>query len=329
MCTQPKIAWIPKKPDKEGKRTLVFRCPNKSKLNQYQTMKVPCNKCIACEALRSVKQAVQMACELHTTSGQSHFITLTYDDENLPDDYSVHVDHLQKFLKKLRYYLKKNNIPGKLRYTGRGEYGSETSRPHYHLAAFNLNLNDLELYKELPCDGGTYNLYESPIIEKIWGQGSCKLVTLGYENSLYIAQHHFAEKVDQEIPDHEQRIIHPVTKKLITQRNKDFSTYSSKPGIGREYFEKYFTEIFQSDSIIIKGMETSVPNYFVKLLKDKSPELFEEVKEKRLVKIKKRTLKENRYQADYDKKTLGDKGLKGKTSIKAGKYYKKDIKKKK
>jgi hypothetical protein len=68
------------------------------------------------------------------------FITLTYSDEYLPDDLSVHKEHLQKFFKRLRKAI----YPSKIRYFACGEYGTKTQRPHYHAIVFGLSLCDYD-----------------------------------------------------------------------------------------------------------------------------------------------------------------------------------------
>lgn len=60
------------------------------------------------------------------------FITLTYDEHNIPSGNSLRPEDLQKFFKKLR----KSFAPRKLRYFAIGEYGETTHRPHYHAALF-------------------------------------------------------------------------------------------------------------------------------------------------------------------------------------------------
>jgi len=67
---------------------------------------------------------------------QKHFITLTYDENNVPKDSKtdrlcLRKSDLQKFFKRLR---KRNRQ--KIKYYAVGEYGGETKRPHYHAILF-------------------------------------------------------------------------------------------------------------------------------------------------------------------------------------------------
>ena len=61
----------------------------------------------------------------------SCFVTLTYDKYHLPDDYSLHLEDLQKFLKRLRITInRKISKSKKIKYLAVGEYGSQRGRPH-------------------------------------------------------------------------------------------------------------------------------------------------------------------------------------------------------
>lgn len=65
-------------------------------------------------------------------SSSAFFLTLTYNDEHLPEGGELSLYDLQTFIKRLR----KEN-PG-IRYFAVGEYGTDLDRPHYHAVLFNL-----------------------------------------------------------------------------------------------------------------------------------------------------------------------------------------------
>ena len=291
---------MPKKPNSDDKKPLRFRPPPASKYNQFDIIETPCNHCIACENLRSLRTAMQLACELNTATRDSWFVTLTYSDEHLPADFSVHKEHIQLFLKRLRKWRNKYNYTEKFRYLSQGEYGGQFGRPHYHLAAFNLTLNDLEE----TTSKGQYPAFESEKLNEIWGKGNVHLIRLSYESCLYIARHHLDEKINNKVLVHKIPIRHPITREIIKQREPEFTTRSSRPGIGKEFFEKYFSEIYVSDSTIHKGQEMPVPKYFDKLLQDNNPELYEEIKQLRSDKVEKRTPAQNRYQDKFNRAKL-------------------------
>lgn len=322
MCTKPKTVWLPNNQDDSGKRNLRFKPPILSKSLDFKMMQIPCNHCIECESLRSLKTAVQLYCELLTVQTDSLFLTLTYDDQHLPKDASVSKEHLRNFIKKLRHWLIKNGQTAQFRYLSQGEYGGLTNRAHYHLCAFNICLDDQILYS----DRGTHSVFESEVLNEMWTFGSIKISALTFESCLYTAQHHFKEKINDKTKVHLQPIRHPVTNKLIRQRQSEFSTRSSRPGIGKTYFEKYHSDIFSGkelndDCIIIDGQLKPVPAYFSKLLKQRDPALYDQIIENRLLNIKERTCAENEYAENFKIKNLQNNSCRSLLNIKNGRYY--------
>lgn len=99
-------------------------------------LSVPCGKCNFCLALRRADWTFRLKQELKISSSAS-FVTLTYDEENLvfaDDGPTLCKSDLQLFFKRLRKKEKKG-----IRYYAVGEYGTETSRPHYHIILFNAS----------------------------------------------------------------------------------------------------------------------------------------------------------------------------------------------
>ena len=70
-------------------------------IKAFQDLEVPCGKCIGCRIAKRKEWSLRMLHEL-TYHPQSSFITLTYDDYNLPSDNSLKKRHLQLFIKRLR-----------------------------------------------------------------------------------------------------------------------------------------------------------------------------------------------------------------------------------
>lgn len=103
------------------------------------TVPQPCGKCPNCIA-RRVSQWSQRLVQQDRDSEQAWFITLTYDNENVPltkkKFMTVCKKDVQDFFKRLRYYSPK--LP-KIKYYAAAEYGSDTKRPHYHVILFNAH----------------------------------------------------------------------------------------------------------------------------------------------------------------------------------------------
>lgn len=97
------------------------------------TASVPCGKCVACRRRKQNEWAFRCMVEARH-SKKSYFVTLTYDDDNVPftkdSQMTLNKDHLQKHIKSLRDDL------GVLKFYGCGEYGDQFGRPHYHYLLF-------------------------------------------------------------------------------------------------------------------------------------------------------------------------------------------------
>lgn len=103
----------------------------------------PCGQCLPCRINRRRLWAHRILLE-SLCHEWSAFVTLTYSDEDLPDDRSVSVVAVQNFLKRLR----KAAYPRRIRFFACGEYGDISWRPHYHLALFGVHPGESELVAE-------------------------------------------------------------------------------------------------------------------------------------------------------------------------------------
>lgn len=107
---------------------------------------VPCGKCAVCLQNKRSDWFIRLR-EEWKISKSAWFITLTYNDENLPvtefGEISLCKRDIQLFIKRLR-----KTTSEKIRYFVCGEYGSNTNRPHYHMLLFNFNyaINDVKKY---------------------------------------------------------------------------------------------------------------------------------------------------------------------------------------
>ena len=103
---------------------------------------LPCGKCPFC-VQRKVHQWSFRLIQEEKLAFSSWFITLTYEDQNIPYSelglQTLVKKDLQDFFKRLR---KRNQR--KLRYYAVGEYGSKTNRPHYHIILFNAELDTIQ-----------------------------------------------------------------------------------------------------------------------------------------------------------------------------------------
>ena len=84
-----------------------------------EKFKVGCGVCRGCRLDRARDWAFRCMCEADMHDENS-FVTLTYNDENLPENRSVKKQELSKFIRRLR----KAVWPKFIRFYGCGEYGA-------------------------------------------------------------------------------------------------------------------------------------------------------------------------------------------------------------
>ena len=125
----------------------------KRKTNSYHL--VPCGKCVACLSRKRNDWTYRLQRE-QAGSSYSFFLTLTYDEQNIPirivDNKPYFVfdkKHVQDYLKRVRYYISELNEDIVCRYYCVSEYGKKTQRPHYHMQFFVRNDNLLAYYKQV------------------------------------------------------------------------------------------------------------------------------------------------------------------------------------
>ncbi|QCS37407.1 replication initiation protein [Tortoise microvirus 100] len=103
--------------------------------NDY-SVPYPCGRCEWCRKQQASIWSLRLQFEAMRWQNIG-FVTLTYNDLHVPDGYNLSPEHLQSFLKRLRFYL-----PYKIKFFACGEYGTKRGRPHYHLVIFGLKPED-------------------------------------------------------------------------------------------------------------------------------------------------------------------------------------------
>ncbi len=271
-CFHPIEAWRTSELTSNGKNKIAFR---KSITHANITaLKLPCGRCIGCKLDRSLSWAIRCVeeAQLHE---QNSFITLTYSDEHLPHDGSLIKSHFQDFMKRLRKYIS----PSKVRYYMCGEYGENFTRPHFHACLFGITFPDLELFKE---EEGIL-LFSSEILETIWGKGFVTIGEMTFETAAYTARY-IAKKITGDQADEHYTTSCPITGALI-HLEPEYNTMSRKPGLARDWYEKYQSDVYPSDFLIHQGKTVKVPRYFDNLYEAEGNDL-EQLKRERKIRAK-------------------------------------------
>lgn len=134
-------------------------------------IEVDCWKCPECIKKRQSQILRRNYVEAACSELPVQFLTLTYDDSNLPEN-GVSVDDVQKFFKRLRTnFLRTFGYNMDLRYSLFSEYGSLRGRPHYHVILFNYPVHEFKKY------GDRFFLRAVDFIRDSWNKGFVSLKT--------------------------------------------------------------------------------------------------------------------------------------------------------
>ena len=260
---------------KTGKRPIVF-----SAADGYtdRLITLPCGKCFGCRLEYSRQWAIRCVHEaqLHEKNA---FITLTYNQENLPEDKSISKKELSNFYKRLR-----KNTGAIFKHYSCGEYGDKSGRAHYHGLIFGYDFPDKRLVKYTKSGDP---LYRSEILEKAWqNKGHVYIGSVTFESAAYVARY-----IMKKIKGNPDKNTHPeayeLNKKLKAERYNlvDETTgelFNIEPefclqsrggrkgkGIAYDWVKKYKSDT-DKDFITIRGIKMKLPKYYDSILEAKA-----------------------------------------------------------
>lgn len=292
-CFYPVKGYKPREPNDAGKFPLGFNA--KAAVTGIPTY-VSCGRCIGCRLERSRQWAVRCVHEASLYE-RNCFVTLTFNDDNLARDGSLRKSDFQDFVKRLRKFFNKYEWSkdvaafvlrkvelGKsgIRYFHCGEYGEvcrvcglsrtrcvcrrfvrSIGRPHHHACFFNLDFDDKVLWKV--TDG--VRLYRSGCLERLWPFGYASVGNVTFESAAYVARYVVKKISGQPAASH------------YAGRLPEYTTMSRRPGIGREWFERFKSDVFPRDVVVIRGgHKCRPPRYYSRCFEETAPEVFDSIK---------------------------------------------------
>lgn len=282
-CYHPLTGYRARSPNPSGKYSLVF---NKSEGYVDQEVTVPCGGCIGCRLEYSRQWAVR--CMHEASLWQNNvFLTLTYakppfvDKNGIPTlESTLRKDHFQKFMKKLRKHHQGKEwtineeksdeflsvIHRPIRYFHCGEYGETFGRPHYHALLFNFDFDDKYLWRLSDCK--TYKIYRSSALEKLWPHGFAEIGSVTMQSAAYVARYVVKKVKGKEAEDYYNR-YRVDTGDCISHRYAEYVTMSRRPGIGKNWIDKWKDDVYPHDFTIIDGKQWKPPRYYDNQLPEK------------------------------------------------------------
>lgn len=214
------------------------------------TQQVPCGRCLGCRKEQARQFSVRMMHEA-AMHDYAYFCTLTYNDEELPDNGSLVPAHLSGFIKDLR----RGRPSGSVRFYGVGEYGEVTHRPHYHVMLYGVNFLD-----RVPHDAiNRSNIWRSEVLDATWGRGFCEFGSVSMASCSYVAGYVQKKVGDTTISDY----VNPMTGEI---GERPFARMSLRPAIGRRWIERYWMDVYPDDFVVVDGIECKPPRYYDKFM---------------------------------------------------------------
>lgn len=187
------------------------------------------------------------------------FITLTFNDENLNKKLTLVKRDFQLFMKRLR----KRFLDESIRYYHCGEYGTLLQRPHHHAILFNFDFPDKKLWQvreKIP-------LYRSEILEELWPYGFCTIGQATFESAAYVARYILKKITGDRAAAH------------YGDRLPEYTTMSRRPGIARAWYDRYKSDVYPHDYVVIRGgRRCRPPRYYDSIYDLEEPKKFKKIK---------------------------------------------------
>jgi len=271
-CYHPLEAYQSFRSNAKGKREITFK-PDRSRLQL--PLKLPCGQCIGCRLDRSRQWALRCVHEASLYENNC-FLTLTFDDENLPSPPSLDVRIFQLFMKRLR-----KKYGSKIRFFHCGEYGETFGRPHYHAIIFNHDFADKVPFK---ISAGQ-PLFTSPSLSDLWPMGFASIGSVSFESAAYVARY-CLKKVTGDFADEYYERVDPRTGEVY-QAKPEYTTMSRRPGIAAGWFDKFQTDVYPADAVVMRGgIKMLPPKFYDRRYEALFPADFARLKKQRLTNAK-------------------------------------------
>lgn len=215
-------------------------------------VQLPCGGCIGCRITKQRAWTVRLLCE-NQMHRDSMFLTLTYDNDNMPADCGLHYRDVQLFNKRLR----KHGIS--FRFFVCGEYGERTLRPHYHMCLFGWRPDDAVKSNSVFSQ---HDIYKSDTLSRLWGKGFADFGEITPQSAAYTASYVLKKWNGPDEKGLYER-VNTLTGEVV-EVEREFARMSLKPGIGYNWLLKYHPEVFDSghDQIRMGDGFMPVPRYF-------------------------------------------------------------------
>lgn len=173
------------------------------------------------------------------------------------------------YQKKTEEYLVFQKLT-QIRFFHCGEYGEKLNRPHYHACLFNHDFSDKLLYKR----SNDIPLYNSKQLDDLWPYGFAVIGDVTFQSAAYVARY-IMKKVTGSLSDTHYKGKKP-----------EYTTMSRRSGIGQDWLNKYSSDVYPSDEVIINAKKMRPPKYYDRQYELTDPKTFRNLRGARVARAK-------------------------------------------
>lgn len=219
---------------------------------------------MGCKLERSRQWSIRMMHEARYHAANS-FLTLTYSDEAVPQNFGLDLRHIQLFIKRLRRHVE-YHFDSKIRFYACGEYGDLNGRPHYHAIIFGYDPPDKLLHSR--SESGEA-IYSSATLHGLWGHGIVSSQDVTHKAAAYVARY-VTKKIKSGDDFGASRYcrLSPIDG-AFHQVRPEFSVMSRRPGLGYEFATEFKSDYYPSGFLVVDGVRQAPPLFYVSKLSEK------------------------------------------------------------
>lgn len=154
-------------------------------------------------------------------------------------------------------------------------------RPHYHAIIFGHSFPDAELWSVRD----DIRIYTSDYLADLWGKGFVTIGDVTFESAAYVARYSLKKINGKKRDQVDQNGLRPYDRVCpytgeIKEVAAEFAYMSN--GIGSQFYERYRSDMYPHDHVVINGFERRPPRYYDEKYDSEFPESMEQIKEKRV-----------------------------------------------
>ncbi len=347
-CFAPLQAWRSHvlQTDK-GKNIIAFKREQVSHL-PYESITLPCGKCLGCLFDRSKQWAVRCVHEAQTTESDgkpSCFITLTFNEESLNghrhdcrkcDYYKQNIANEEKqalenpdyikqivttchtrslcrrdftlFIKSLREHVNRDK-----------KYQTRQKIRYFHVGEYGSKLgrphHHALLFGWAPEDLVFHSYDRKTGVTLYTSEYVSKIwkygfITVGEVNwkTAAYCARYCIKKINGKDKEKHYERFDPINGE-IGRLEAEYITTSRRPGLGRDWILRNLSDVYPADGLHIQGRAFKTPRFYDKLYEEVAPEEYETLKRKRLTAAKENAKADN-YQRRKSKRIIAEKNNK-------------------